>query len=192
MFSSIFANYNNVEVPYNVKVQQQEEVLNNDFSNVPTIQLSFEDTTSTEENKNNVTQFNTQETQQSSTEINNIIQNARQYLGQPYVWGGKTPKSGFDCSGLIGHVYKNAGCDIGSSTSQQFTAGNSVSIKDAKIGDIICTKGNGPTRRHVKMISKIENGQIYTIEAKGKKYGIVETPLKNTKNIVSVRRIINT
>ena len=39
------------------------------------------------------------------------------------------------------------------------------------------------------MVSKIDNGQIYTIEAKGKKYGVVESPLTNTKKVTTIRRV---
>lgn len=39
------------------------------------------------------------------------------------------------------------------------------------------------------MVSRIQNGQIYTIEAKGKKYGVVESPLTNTKKVTTIRRV---
>lgn len=41
-----------------------------------------------------------------------IISMAYQYLGVPYVWGGKSP-SGFDCSGLTTFCYENCGVDVG-------------------------------------------------------------------------------
>ena len=39
------------------------------------------------------------------------------------------------------------------------------------------------------MVSRIQNGQIYTIEAKGKKYGVVESPLSSTKKVTTIRRV---
>lgn len=121
-----------------------------------------------------------------------IINTARQYLGGKYVWGGKSPSSGgFDCSGLLYYAYKKNGVKLGSSSYYIFKEGQEVkNLSQVQPGDIICTTGNGPTGRHVKMVSKIVNGKIYTIEAKGRKYGIVEEPLKNTKNIKTIRRII--
>lgn len=119
-----------------------------------------------------------------------VVELARQFVGQPYVWGGKSPKQGFDCSGLIGWVYNQVGIKIPFSTYGQFQIGEKVSLENAQVGDIICTPGSGASGRHVKMISKIdENGQIYTIEAKGRKWGIVESPLKKTNNIISIRRV---
>lgn len=41
-----------------------------------------------------------------------IIAKAYEYLGVPYVWGGKSP-DGFDCSGLTTYVYENSGVDVG-------------------------------------------------------------------------------
>lgn len=119
-----------------------------------------------------------------------VVDLARTFVGQPYVWGGKNPKQGFDCSGLISYAYKQNGIDIPVSTSGMFKMGKEVSLENAQVGDIICTPGTGATGRHVKMISKVDNGQIYTIEAKGKKWGIVEEPLKKTNNIITIRRVV--
>lgn len=115
---------------------------------------------------------------------------ARSFVGGKYVWGGKNPNQGFDCSGLISYVYKQSGVDVPATTFGLFKAGTEVSLSNAQIGDIICTPGSGASGKHVKMISRIDSdGQIYTIEAKGRKYGIVETPLNRTDNIVTIRRI---
>lgn len=126
--------------------------------------------------------------------VNNssVVDIARQFVGTKYSWGGSTPKTGFDCSGLIYYAYKQKGIDIPRTAKEMETAGSEVSsLQDVKVGDIICTPGSGQTGKHVKMVSRIDNGQIYTIEAKGKKDGIIETPLTNTSNITTIRRIMN-
>lgn len=127
-----------------------------------------------------------------STDNSDVADIARQFVGTKYSWGGTTPKTGFDCSGLIYYAYKQKGINIPRTAKEMETAGQEVpSLQDVKVGDIICTPGSGQTGKHVKMVSRIDNGQIYTIEAKGKKEGIIETPLTNTSNITSIRRIMN-
>lgn len=127
------------------------------------------------------------------TDNSTVVDIARQFVGTKYSWGGTTPKTGFDCSGLIYYAYKQKGIDIPRTAKGMETAGQEVpSLKDVKVGDIICTPGSGQTGKHVKMVSRIENGKIYTIEAKGKKDGIIETLLTNTSNITTIRRITNT
>lgn len=125
----------------------------------------------------------------SSSLAQSAVDLARSFIGGNYVYGGKDPNQGFDCSGLISYVYKQSGVDIPATTFELFKTGTEVSLSNAQVGDIICTPGSGRSGRHVKMISRIEDGQIYTIEAKGRKYGIVETPLNKTDNIITIRRI---
>lgn len=127
-------------------------------------------------------------TKKSSSE--QAVDIARQFVGTKYSWGGMTPSTGFDCSGLIKYAYSQIGINLPRTAGELAKVGTEVSSLDnAKVGDIICSKGTGPSGNHVQMISRIEDGQIYTIEAKGKKYGVVETPFNDTKKIKTIRRI---
>lgn len=126
--------------------------------------------------------------------VNNIINTGRSFVGSKYLYGGTSPSTGFDCSGFISYIYKQNGIDIPRGTEGIFKTGREVSLSNAQPGDIICSKGSGPSGRHVQMVSRIdpETNQIYVIEAKGRQYGIVEGPLtKKSSDIVSVRRILN-
>lgn len=126
---------------------------------------------------------------QTKSPMSGVIDLARSFVGTKYTWGGSTPSTGFDCSGLLHYAFKQNGIDLPRSTVDIFKFGTEVpSLSEAQVGDIICTPGQGSSGRHVKMISKIENGQIYTIEAKGKKWGIIESPLTKTDNIKTIRR----
>lgn len=118
---------------------------------------------------------------------------ARQFVGTKYHWGGSSPSTGFDCSGLINYAYSQAGIKLPRTVKDLAKAGTKVnSLDDVQVGDIICSSNSSsPSGNHAQIVSKIDNGQIYTIEALGKKYGIIESPLKNTKRITSIRRITN-
>jgi len=45
--------------------------------------------------------------------------------------------------------------------------GQEIELDKVQPGDIICQSSTGPSGKHVRLVSKIENGQIYTIDARG-------------------------
>ena len=61
---------------------------------------------------------------------------AAKYLGTPYVYGGASP-SGFDCSGLVYHVYKNFGYTLNRTAAGQNSNGIWVARSNLKPGDIV-------------------------------------------------------
>lgn len=69
---------------------------------------------------------------------NSVVQNAIQYLGVPYKWGGTNPAQGLDCSGLAQLVYSNLGIQLPRTTQQQVSMGQPVaSLSQAQPGDLI-------------------------------------------------------
>lgn len=64
----------------------------------------------------------------------NIVSIAYKYLGVPYVWGGTTP-SGFDCSGFVQYVYREAGISLSRTTYTQIAEGYAVSSLEP--GDLV-------------------------------------------------------
>jgi cell wall-associated NlpC family hydrolase len=67
------------------------------------------------------------------------VAEARKYLGTPYQWGGSSPQTGFDCSGLVQYAYAKAGVRIPRVTEQQFVAtnGDHIGRDDLLPGDVV-------------------------------------------------------
>jgi len=61
---------------------------------------------------------------------------ATRYLGAPYVWGGASA-AGFDCSGLITHVYGKVGVSIPHNAAQQYRYGTAVARDQLQAGDLV-------------------------------------------------------
>lgn len=81
----------------------------------------------------------------SASTADSVISTAKQYLGTPYVWGGKTP-SGFDCSGFTSYVYQQAtGKSIGGYTVAQESAGTQEAVSQASAGDLLFWGSKGST-----------------------------------------------
>ena len=122
------------------------------------------------------------------SDLQKAVDTARQFVGTKYSWGGLTPSTGFDDSGLIKYAYKQIGIELPKTIKQMAKVGVEVpSVKDVQLGDLVYSDNS--SGEHVEMVSKIDNGQIYTVKAKGKKQGIVEQPL-NDKKVKSIKRVV--
>lgn len=65
-----------------------------------------------------------------------VVGIAMQYQGVPYVWGGTSP-SGFDCSGLVQYVYRQAGYSLPRTAAAQYGAGTPISYSELAPGDLV-------------------------------------------------------
>lgn len=79
----------------------------------------------------------------SDTTFRTLITEAERYLGYPYVWGGSSPSTSFDCSGFVCWVFKNSGVYPLERTTAQgiYNQCSIVAREDAKPGDIIFFTG---------------------------------------------------
>ncbi|OYT93444.1 MAG: hydrolase Nlp/P60 [Burkholderiales bacterium PBB3] len=70
-------------------------------------------------------------------------------VGTPYRYGGNTPEGGFDCSGLIGHVYQtNAGLQPPRTTAKLQFWGNAVALEQVRMGDLVVFLNSNNTANH--------------------------------------------
>lgn len=86
-----------------------------------------------------------------------LCQYAKQFLGNPYVWGGVSLTKGADCSGFILSVYKNFGYTLSHSSRAQANEGTQIKMSEAQPGDLIFYSKGG-TINHVALY--IGNGQV--------------------------------
>lgn len=122
------------------------------------------------------------------SDLQKAVDTARQFIGTKYSWGGLTPSTGFDDSGLIKYAYDQIGIELPKTIKQMAKVGVEVpSVKDVQLGDLVYSDNS--SGEHVEMVSKIDNGKIYTVKAKGKKQGIVEQPLDD-KKVKSIKRVV--
>jgi hypothetical protein len=94
---------------------------------------------------------------------------AKQQLGLPYLWGGTSPKTGFDCSGLVQWAYAHAGIRIPRTSEEQVLAPNGTPVdrKHLLPGDLVFFRNSSGDVHHVgislggdKFISSPHTGDV--------------------------------
>lgn len=96
-----------------------------------------------------------------------VVSISLQYLGIPYVWGGSTPASGFDCSGFTAYVFRQVGVSLPHSSRAQAQLGRAVPLNKLQPGDLVF---RGSPIHHVgiyigggKMIAAPQTGESVKI-----------------------------
>lgn len=120
-----------------------------------------------------------------------VVDYAKQFLGYPYVVGGKNPTSGFDCSGFTRYVFLNFGHSLGATAATQNNIGTEIARENLMPGDLILFYDEGKTKiGHTGIY--ISNGDF--IHAANPTRGVVTDNLNtnsyyNTR-FITARRIV--
>ena len=113
-----------------------------------------------------------------------LVQYAKQFIGNPYVWGGTSLTSGADCSGFTLSIYKKYGVNLPHHAASQAQMGTKVNLSDVQPGDLIFYAKNGKIN-HVAIY--IGGGQV--VHASSPKTGIKISSI-NYRTPASVRRYL--
>ncbi len=87
--------------------------------------------------------------------VQTVVNAAKAHLGLPYLYGGTSPSTGFDCSGLTQYAFRQAGITIPRVSYEQAAAGRSVPYSQLRVGDLVAF--NSPVS-HVGIY--VGNGQF--------------------------------
>lgn len=120
-----------------------------------------------------------QSTQTASSNGQAVVDYARQFLGNPYVYGGNSLTNGTDCSGFVKGVYAAFGINLPRTSAEQRSVGYAVSLSEIQPGDIVCYSG------HVGIYA----GNNTLIHASNEKTGITLTSPVTYRSVLAVRRI---
>ncbi|WP_101537308.1 C40 family peptidase [Acidithiobacillus marinus] len=84
-----------------------------------------------------------------ATTLDAVLVHAISEIGKAYRWGGESPKTGFDCSGLIQYVLEQAGVDIPRTSFAQAAALPAVPLSRIRPGDLVFFNTMGQPFSHV-------------------------------------------
>lgn len=114
-----------------------------------------------------------------------LVEYAKQFVGNPYVWGGTSLTKGADCSGFVLSVFKKYGISLSHSSRAQANEGTKISTGDLKPGDLVFYGNSRGSINHVAIY--IGGGQV--IHASSPKTGI-KTSKYNYRTPVKAVRVI--
>ncbi|NUO00393.1 MAG: C40 family peptidase [Saprospiraceae bacterium] len=124
-----------------------------------------------------------------------VVSYAQQFKGTRYAEAGKTPKTGFDCSGFTGYVLRNFEVSLSASSRDQAKQGRIVPLKEANPGDLVFFRRSDTTPVfHVAMIVSNDRDGIKIIHSTNTRGVVVDNLLENSywePKIYQVRDVLN-
>jgi len=109
----------------------------------------------------------------TNSKRSNIVNTAKKYIGKTYVYGGKKPSTGFDCSGFTSHVFKNNGVDISGPSHQQARKGKRKSKQQLQKGDLVFFGKNNKVS-HVAIVADVDRNKLKVIHSTSSRGGVID------------------
>jgi cell wall-associated NlpC family hydrolase len=113
------------------------------------------------------------------------VEAALEAVGTPYRWGGESPSSGFDCSGLVRWAYGRVGIELPHNSYALYGEGRRVSSSGMRPGDILFFEGLG----HVGLY--LGRGRMVHAPQTGRSVEVVRLSMTNYgARLVGARRVV--
>ena len=96
---------------------------------------------------------------------------ARQFLGNPYVYGGNSLTDGIDCSGFTQQIYAAFGVSLGRTDTAQASAGVEIPLSQAQAGDLVVYYGHVGIYMDGKVWHNIGYIEVTSLESWIAQYG---------------------
>ena len=103
-----------------------------------------------------------------------VVGIALQYLGVPYVWGGSSPSTGFDCSGFVMYVFAQVGVSLPHHAASQWSYGTPVSRDQLAPGDLVFFSGLGHMGIYIgggQFVHAPHTGDVVKISSMDERWG---------------------
>lgn len=104
-----------------------------------------------------------------------VVAIAKRFLGIPYVWAGRAPDAGFDCSGYVYEVYRLAGYELPRMADEQFYATERIQKDDLELGQLVFFETYLPGPSHVGIY--VGNGEF--LHSSSAREGVVVSQLRD-------------
>ncbi len=92
----------------------------------------------------------------------------------PYVWGGSSPSTGFDCSGFTSYVYAQIGVSLPHHAASQYSMGTPVSQSQLAPGDLVFFSGLGHIGIYIgggQFVHAPHTGDVVKISSLSERWG---------------------